>query len=87
MNNIVNFDGVTSTNWKNLPSNEVATDIFERVLWKGDNGKRAIVFEFKVGAKFPGVKTHEKGPEPIYVISGVFNDGRENHAEGACFYQ
>ena len=83
MNSIVNFDGVTSTNWKNLPSSEVVTDIFERVLWKGDNGKRAIVFEFKAGAKFPGIETHEKGAEQIYVISGVFNDGRENHAEGA----
>ena len=83
MNNTVNFDGVSSTNWKNLPSNEIATAIYERILWSGDNGKRAIVFEFKAGAKFPGIEVHEKGPEQIYVISGVFNDGRENHDEGA----
>ena len=82
MNSNVNFDGVSSTNWKNLPSKEVVTDIFERVLWKGDNGKRAIIFEFKAGAKFPGIETHKKGPEQIYVISGIFNDGRENHVEG-----
>lgn len=83
MNSEVNFDGVTSNNWKDLPSNEVVTGIFERVLWKGDNGKRAIVFEFKAGAKFPEIEVHEEGPEQIYVISGIFNDGREDHAEGA----
>ncbi|MEE9337081.1 MAG: cupin domain-containing protein [Methylococcaceae bacterium] len=83
MNSKVNFDGVTSSNWKDLPCNEVVTDIFERTLWKGDNGKRAIILEFKADAKFPGIEIHEKGTEQIYVISGIFNDGRENHSEGA----
>jgi anti-sigma factor ChrR (cupin superfamily) len=83
MNSKVNFDGVTSKNWKDLPGNEVVTGIFERVLWKGGNGERAIIFEFKAGAKFPGIEIHENGPEQIYVISGIFNDGRENHPEGA----
>lgn len=83
MSNEMNFDRVTSANWKDLPGNEVAKGIFERVLWNGEKGKRAIVFEFKAGAKFPGLEVHELGPEQIYVISGVFNDGKEDHAEGS----
>ncbi len=82
MSGKVNYDGVTSSNWKDLPSNEAATGIFEHILWKGDKGKRAIIFEFKAGAKFPGIETHENGSEQIYVISGTFNDGREDHLEG-----
>lgn len=83
MSNEMNFDGVSSANWKDLPGNEVATGIFERVLWKGDEGKRAIIFEFKAGAKFPGIEVHASGPEQIYVISGIFNDGRQDHAVGS----
>ena len=83
MSNEMNFDNVTSTNWKDLPGKEVATGIFERVIWNGDKGKRAMVFEFKAGAKFPGIEAHEIGPEQIYVISGIFNDGKENHTEGS----
>lgn len=79
----VNFDGVVSNNWKDIPGKEVATGILERVIWEGENGKRAIVFEFKTGAIFPGIEVHEVGPEQIYVISGVFNDGRQDHMEGA----
>lgn len=83
MSNNLNFEGVTSVNWRNIPGSEVATGIFERVLWKGDKGKRAIVFEFKAGSKFPGIEVHEAGPEQIYVISGMFNDGKKDHAAGS----
>ncbi len=86
MSNEMNFDGVISANWKILPGTEVATGIFEHILWNGDNGKRALVFEFKAGAKFPSLEAHDIGPEQIYVISGIFNDGRDDHMEGTFIY-
>jgi len=86
MSNEMNFDGVTAANWQDLPGKEVATGIFEYVLWNGDKGKRVIVFEFKAGAKFPGIETHELGPEQIFVISGIFCDGREDYTEGSFIF-
>jgi anti-sigma factor ChrR (cupin superfamily) len=83
MKNELNFDGVTSTNWKEIQSKEVATGIFERVIWEGDDGKKAVVFEFNPGAIYPGIDQHGPGPEQIYVISGIFSDGREDHVEGS----
>ncbi len=83
MTNAMNFDGVTSSNWKNVAKKEVAPGIFERVIWQGNKDKRALIFEFKAGAKFPGLDHHNSGSEQVYVISGVFNDGRNDHVEGS----
>ena len=83
MGDELKFNNVTSINWKDLPAKEVAAGIFERVVWNGDGGKRAVVFEFQAGAKFRGIESHMSGPEQIYVISGVFNDGKDNHTEGS----
>lgn len=83
MMNSVNFIGITSTNWKDVEGKEVAPGIRERAIWSGDEGKRAVVFEFEAGAKFPGIDAHLTGPEQIFVISGVFNDGEKNHNEGS----
>ncbi len=44
--------------------------------------KRAVVFEFEAGVKLPGIDAHLSGPEQIFVISGVFNDGRNDYDEG-----
>ena len=82
MNN-VSFTGITSTNWKDVKGKEVAPGIYERPIWNGSEGKRAVVFEFEAGAKFPGVDTHLAGPEQIFVIAGVFNDGENDHNEGS----
>lgn len=86
MDGQVNYEGITSTNWRDTQSKEVAPGIFERIIWEGEAGKRAVVFEFQVGAKFPSVDSHESGPEQIYVISGVFNDGQEDHPEGSFIH-
>ena len=79
----VNLTGVTSTNWKNVKKKEIAPGVYEGSLWNGKDGKRALVFEFAPGAKFPKLDTHLSGPEQIFVISGVFNDGKKDHDEGS----
>ncbi|RKZ71170.1 MAG: anti-sigma factor [Gammaproteobacteria bacterium] len=86
MNSELNFEGVMSSNWNNVEYIECADGITERVLWEGDNGKRAMVYEFSPGAVFPGVDVHESGPEQVYVISGVFNDGREDFPAGSFIH-
>lgn len=80
----LNYKGITSKNWKEIKSNKVAEGILERLVWEGEDGKKEIIFEFSPGSKYPGIDKHELGSEQIYVISGIFNDGRDDHSEG-CF--
>ncbi|WP_407833463.1 cupin domain-containing protein [Vibrio rotiferianus] len=79
----LNFLGVTSLNWHDVIREEVAPGIYQRPLWEGDKGKRASILEFEPGAKYPGIDIHLSGPEQIFVVSGVFNDGKKDHKEGS----
>ena len=78
----VNYDGITTSNWMHITPVEVAPGIFERKIWGGDSGQRATVLEFKPEAQYPGIDVHLSGPEQLYVISGVFNDGKHDYNEG-----
>tara|TARA_R110002072_G_scaffold234185_2_gene391727 strand:- start:18065 stop:18400 length:336 start_codon:yes stop_codon:yes gene_type:complete len=87
MSNELNFAGAVVADWNNIDATECAEGITERVLWEGENGKRASVFEFKAGAVYPGIiEVHEAGPEQVFVISGVFNDGREDFHAGSFLH-
>ncbi len=78
----INLEGVISINWQDVEAEEAAPGITQRVLWQGDNDKRVVVFEFKPGSVYPGLDVHEPGPEQVFVISGVFNDGRNDYKAG-----
>ncbi|MBI3635286.1 MAG: cupin domain-containing protein [Candidatus Rokubacteria bacterium] len=54
---------------------EISSGIRKRALWQGSNGARAQILEIDAGAKFPRLDVHSPGPEEVYVVSGVFNDG------------
>lgn len=87
MSDSINLEGVVSANWQDIVPDEVAPGIYERQLWTGENGSKASVYEFTPGAVFPGIDTHENGPEQIYVASGVFNDGETDHPAGTFIHQ
>jgi hypothetical protein len=57
-----------------------------RTMWKGANGATAQVVEFDAGACWEGVDVHEPGPEEVYVVSGIFNDGVRDYPEGSFIH-
>ena len=57
-----------------------------RTLWQGNNGATAQVVEFDPGACWEGIDVHEPGPEEIYVVSGVFNDGVRDYPSGSFIH-
>jgi hypothetical protein len=57
-----------------------------RTLWKGNNGAVAQVVEFDAGACWEGVDVHEPGPEEVYVVSGIFNDGVRDYPAGSFIH-
>src|SRR6266536_157544 len=46
-----------------------------RTLWQSTDRATAQVVEIAAGACWEGLDVHEPGPEEVYVVSGVFNDG------------
>lgn len=57
-----------------------------RPLWKGANGATANVVEFDAGSRWEGKDVHATGPEEVYVVSGVFDDGFTDYPAGTFIH-
>ena len=57
-----------------------------RTLWQAPNGATAQVVEIDPGACWEGIDVHEPGPEEVYVVSGVFNDGVRDYPAGSFIH-
>lgn len=65
---------------------EVGAGLYRTILWEGEQGARAQLFEIEAGACFPGIDIHEPGPEEVFVLSGVFNDGIRDYPAGTFIH-
>ena len=57
-----------------------------RTLWQSTDGATAQVVEIDAGAFGEGIDVHEPGPEEVYVVSGVFNDGESDYPAGSFIH-
>jgi anti-sigma factor ChrR (cupin superfamily) len=71
---------------QDAPVRELFPGIRARPLWQGDDGAKAAVLEMDAGARWPGVDVHEPGPEEVFVVSGVFNDGDRDYPAGSFIH-
>ena len=71
---------------KDAEVKELCPGIRIRRLWQGENGAKAIIFEVDPGSSYEGIDVHEPGPEEVYVISGVFNDGVRDYPAGTFIH-
>lgn len=71
---------------KDVPARELFPGIRLRTLWRGANGAAAQVLEMEAGACWQGLDVHEPGPEEVYVVSGVFNDGERDYPAGSFIH-
>ncbi len=56
-------------------------------LWEaGDGPAKAMVVEIDPGGILPGIDVHEPGPEEVYVVSGVMNDGVRDYPAGTFIH-
>jgi anti-sigma factor ChrR (cupin superfamily) len=77
---------IVSVNAKDVPAREAFPGIRVRTLWRGENGAKAQVVEIDPGSCWQGVDLHEPGPEEVYVVSGVFNDGTRIFPSGSFIH-
>ena len=57
-----------------------------RTLWQGTNKATAQFVEIDPGGCWEGVDLHSPGPEEVYVVSGVFNDGVRDYPAGTFIH-
>jgi hypothetical protein len=57
-----------------------------RTLWEGSDSAKAQFVEIDPGARWEGIDLHEPGPEEVYVVAGIFNDGVRDYAAGTFIH-
>lgn len=80
---------MTSYEWSALtdvPTRELFPGIRLRSLWKGEGGASAHVLDIDPGGCWEGIDVHDPGPEEVYVVSGVFNDGVRDYPAGSFIH-
>jgi len=82
----MNLQGVTATNWHEIAGVEIFPSVRKYPLWRGESGAQALVLEIAPGAKFTDLDVHAPGPEEVYVVTGVFNDGERDYAAGSFIH-
>ncbi|MEP6920527.1 MAG: cupin domain-containing protein [bacterium] len=57
-----------------------------RTIWQAPSGALAQLVEIDAGACWEGLDVHEPGPEEVYVVSGMFNDGVRDYPAGTFIH-
>ncbi|GGR31361.1 anti-sigma factor [Streptomyces netropsis] len=71
---------------QDAPVHELFPGIRLRPLWSGENGAKAVVVELDPNSRWQGIDVHEPGPEELFVVSGVFNDGDRDYPAGSFIH-
>lgn len=74
------------SNVRDAPVHELFPGIRLRPLWQGDGGAKAHVLEMDPHTTWQGVDVHEPGPEEVFVVAGVFNDGARDYPAGSFIH-
>jgi anti-sigma factor ChrR (cupin superfamily) len=82
----MSVEEITWASVENAPVAEKAGGIRVRTLWKHESGAKAQVVEIDPGGCWVGTDLHEPGPEEVYVVTGVFNDGVRDYPAGTFIH-
>lgn len=76
---------MTTFEWSSVqdaPIRELFPGIRLRPLWN----KKAYVLEMEPNSRWEGIDVHEPGPEEVFVVDGVFNDGERDYPAGTFIH-
>jgi quercetin dioxygenase-like cupin family protein len=81
-----NAPGYTWVRADDVEPIQVFPGITVKLLWQGDNGAKAAITTIEPGAIWGGEDHHSPGPEEVYVVSGVLNDGVNDYPAGTFLH-
>jgi quercetin dioxygenase-like cupin family protein len=79
-------DGYEWASASEVEKRELFPGIRAQILWRGRNGAKAVLTTIDPGAVWQGQDHHSPGPEEVYVISGIFNDGVNDYPAGTFLH-
>lgn len=82
----IDLTGVESGYWHTAPASEIYPGVIKHELWRGLDGAKALILEFAPGAAFTETDEHFPGPEEVFVVSGIFNDGVHDYPAGSFIH-
>ncbi|MVU79086.1 anti-sigma factor [Nocardia sp. ET3-3] len=83
---ILEQPGYISASVAESPVREIFPGIRARPLWKGPSGAAAHLLEMDPNSSWPHRDIHEPGPEEVFVVSGIFNDGARDYPAGTFLH-
>jgi anti-sigma factor ChrR (cupin superfamily) len=78
--------GTSRTDVGKLKPVEVFPGVRKRTMPEEAGGTRALLVEIDAGSKFLELDEHEVGPEEVYVLEGIFNDGVRDYPAGTFIH-
>jgi anti-sigma factor ChrR (cupin superfamily) len=69
-----------------LPVVELYPGVRRRILHEDETGFKILAVEIDAGRRFLELDVHEPGPEEVYVLRGVFNDGVRDYPAGTFIH-
>jgi hypothetical protein len=83
----MNLNGIVAVHWEDIEPKEMIYPGFSiRSLWSEPNGRKAIIFEIALGSIYPTLDVHAPGAEEVFVMSGVFCDGKNSYTAGTFIH-
>lgn len=84
----MNLEGVYNVHINDAKPVEVYPGIRLRTLLSSDSptGTRIQFVEIGPGGRFLELDVHQPGPEEVYVLEGVFNDGARDYPAGSLIH-
>jgi|GEM_PF-204278 len=82
----MNLNGVEWANEQGVAAEELYPGVTRKTLWQQKDGAKAWILEIAPGGKFLEPAVHAPGPEQVYVLSGVFNDGVRDYPVGSFIH-
>ncbi|MGW4364128.1 cupin domain-containing protein [Nocardia takedensis] len=79
---ILTQPGYTAVTVTAIEAREILPGVRLRSLWQGPTGAHAAVLDMDPGARWPRPDVHEPGPEEVFVLTGVFDDGAREYPAG-----
>lgn len=70
----------------NVSAIEFFPGIQKRVLYSDENDRTVLVLEISPGAIWPEPDIHFPGPEEVFVLEGIFNDGKKDYPPGSFIH-
>lgn len=83
---MINLEGVVATHWEAIPAFDLFPGVHIRQLWRGESGAKAYYLQFDAGSAFTRLDVHTFGPEEVFVVSGIYNDGVNDYPAGSFIH-